>query len=240
MSGKHIESLTVTIGENQAHYLKVGSGTPVVLIHGGASDSRDWIGTMSELDVTSYGFYAPDLIGYGQSDRTKNGYYLSDFAEFTRGFIQALNLDSPVLVGHSLGGRICLEVSLRHPGEISKLVLISAAGLGGISKLGRLLHIMFWAERKLLRRPQPYPEILPDDGEGWRWLCLDELPELKVPTLIVWKRYDPYFSLDLPLKAKKLIPDARLLVMPGYGHAPHKQDVEVFSRILRDFLDGNR
>ncbi len=238
MSEKHIESLTVTVGGNQAHYLKAGSGTPVVLIHGGASDSRDWVGTISALDM-SYQFYAPDLIGYGQSDRTKSGYYLADFVEFVMGFIQALNLDSPVLVGHSLGGRICLEISLRYPERVSKLVLIDAAGLGGLSRLGRLLHIMFWAERKLLRRPQPYPEILPEDGEGWHWLCLDELPELKVPTLIVWKRHDPYFSLSVPRKAKKLMPDARLVVMPGYGHAPHKQDVEVFSRVLKDFVDGN-
>ena len=238
MSRSNIESLTVMLGKNQAHYLKAGSGTPVILIHGGASDSRDWLGTMSALDA-SYSLYAPDLIGYGRSDRTKSGYYLSDFVEFVMGFIQSLNLGSPVLVGHSLGGRVCLEVSLRYPEKVSKLVLIDVSGLGEVSKIGTIMQTAFWAIRKVLRKRQPYPVILPEDGEGIHWICRNELTGLKTPTLIVWKRYDPYFPLSLALKAKRLIPDVSLVVVPGYGHAPHKQDVDVFNGILRNFLDGS-
>jgi pimeloyl-ACP methyl ester carboxylesterase len=69
-----IEKLELKIGERQAHYLKAGSGPPVVLIHGGASDSNDWIETMVPLS-DSYTLYAPDMLGYGKpSGWTQNPY----------------------------------------------------------------------------------------------------------------------------------------------------------------------
>jgi len=230
-----IENLKLKVGDYQAHYLKAGSGPPVVLIHGGASDSRDWVGTMTALSH-HYSLYAPDLIGYGQSDRTKEGYYLSDFSEFILGFIETLGLEHPVLVGHSLGGRLCLEIALRHPEKVRKLVLVDTAGLGKVSLWGQILLTAFWAIRKLLRRPQPYPKFLAKDGEDTNWLCLDELPGLEAPTLIIWKRYDPYLPLSLARRAEELIPGAHLMVLPGYGHAPHGQNKETFNRLLIDFL----
>lgn len=231
-----MESLKLKVNDHQAHYLKAGSGPPVVLIHGGASDSRDWVGTMEAL-CHRYSLYAPDLIGFGLSDRTKDGYYLSDFSEFILEFVEALGLERPVLAGHSLGGRICLEVALRHPEKVRKLVLVDASGLGQVSRLGNVVLTAFWAIRKLLRRQQPFPRFLNEEGEDSSWLCVDELPNLRTPTLIVWKRYDLYFPLAIARRAKKLIPGANLAVLPGYGHAPHEQNQVAFNNILLDYLD---
>jgi pimeloyl-ACP methyl ester carboxylesterase len=231
-----IESLTLRVSSYRAHCLKAGSGPPVVLLHGGASDSRDWVNTMSAL-AQRYRLYAPDLIGYGQSERRESGYYLSDFSEFIMGFIETLGLERPALVGHSFGGRVCLEAARRHPEKVSKMVLVDAAGLGNMSPLGNILHTVFWTARKLTRRRQPFPKFLTRDGEEDSWLCVDELPNLKTPTLIIWKRHDHYLPLALARRAEKLIPEARLEVLPGYGHAPHKQNNEAFNRLLVDFLD---
>jgi len=231
-----IENLRLKVGDYQAHYLKAGSGPPVVLIHGGASDSRDWVGTMTALSHR-YSLYAPDLIGYGQNERKECGYYLSDFSEFILGFIETLGLEHPVLVGHSFGGRLCLEIALQHPEKVCKLVLVHTAGLGKVSLWGSILLTGFWAIRKLLRHPQPYPKFLAKDGEDTNWLCLDELPGLRTPTLIIWKRYDPYLPLSLARRAEELIPGAHLVVLPGYGHAPHGKNNGSFNRLLMDFLD---
>ena len=239
MSSFGIESITIDVGENQAHYLKVGAGPPVVLLHGGASDSQDWLGTMLDLS-RSYSLYAPDLIGYGLSSKTRDGYYMSDFVEFTRGFMQALALESPVLVGHSLGGRVCLEIALTHPKEVGRLVLVDSAGLGYIAKSSGTVLTAIWKIRKFLKKQQPYPAILQEEGAHDNWDCQERLPELKVPTLLIWKRHDPYFPLALPLKAKKMIPEASLVVVPGYGHSPHTEDTAAFSRYLRSFLDGGK
>ena len=231
-----IESLKLKVGDHQAHYLKAGSGLPVVLIHGGASDSRDWLDTITGLSHR-YSLYAPDLIGYGQSDRNKDGYYLTDFSDFIAGFIETLGLEKTTLVGHSFGARVCLEIAFQKPDKVNKLVLIDAAGLGKVSKLGNVVLTGFWLIRKLLRHKQPFPQFLAREGEDLHWLCHDELPRLKVPTLLVWKRYDIYLPVAIARRAEKLIPDARLAVVPGYGHAPHKENNETFNSLLQNFLD---
>jgi len=230
-----IQSLEVKVGDHQAHYLKAGSGPSVVLLHGGASDSRDWLRTMVALSG-SYSLYALDLIGYGLSSRDISGHYLSDFVEFTLGFMQTLGLGPQVLVGHSLGGRVCLEIALRHPEMVRRLALVNTVGFSRLTRWGSFLATAIWAVRKVLGRPQPYPKFLRNNGEDKDWLCLEELPTLKVPTLIVWKRHDPYYPLAGALKAKALIPEARLEILPGYGHAPHMQKRDFLSSLLLSFM----
>jgi pimeloyl-ACP methyl ester carboxylesterase len=236
-----IESLELKIGKRQAHYLKAGSGPPVVLLHGGASDSNDWRETMTALSQ-SYSLYAPDMLGYGLTDRDKTSYYLSEFVDFTLDFIQAVGLDSSVLalVGHSLGGRICLDIALQHPEKVRKLVLIDSAGLARLARWGRFLGAAAFFIRRALGRPQPYPMFLNKDGEDKDWRCLDKLNRLKVPTLVIWSSRDPYYPLKGALQAKKLMPEARFEIFPGYGHAPHAKNREYFNKLLLSYLDHDQ
>ena len=231
----NIEGLKIEVNGYRAHYLKAGSGPAVVLIHGGASDSRDWIETMTSLG-DRFSFYAPDLIGYGQSEKRESGYYLYEFGEFLAGFIETLKLDRPALVGHSLGGRFCLDVAIKHPEKVGKLVLIDTTGLGNMSIYGNALQMFFWGLRKVLRQPQPYPNFLLKKGEKFNRSYDEDLRRLTIPTLLVWKQYDPYLPASIARKAERLMPNAKLAVLEGYGHAPHQKDSEAFNKILADFM----
>ncbi len=233
-----VEELKLNVNGYRAHYLKAGSGQPVVLVHGGASDSRDWYGTINALSHR-YTLYAPDLIGFGKNERNEKGYYLSDFSDFLTGFIKSLQLEKPVLVGHSFGARVCLDVALRDNQSAVKLVLIDASGLGNISRFGSALFTFFWALRKLLRQPQPHPTFLPREGDDYNHVGTNKLAGLATPTLLVWKSLDPYMPVSNARQAAKLIPDARLEILPGYGHAPQQQNREAFVRLLLDFLDND-
>lgn len=232
-----IEGLKLNVNGHRTHYLKAGVGPPVVLIHGGASDSRDWVDTMAAL-ADRYTLYAPDLIGFGQSGRKEEGYYLSEFSDFVLEFIGTLQLEKPVLVGHSFGARVCLDVACRNHELARKLVLIDASGLGKMTGFGSALYTAFWALRKLLRQPQPYPRFLVKEGDDYNQVSIEELAKLTPPTLLIWKRHDPYLPVSLARRAEKLIPGSRLEVLPGYGHAPHQQNSEAFNRILLDFLSA--
>lgn len=234
-----IESLKIHIDGHRAHYYKAGRGMPVILVHGGASDARDWLLTMSSL-ADRFSFYAPDLIGFGQTDRKESGYYLSDFSKFLIKFIDAMQVEKPALVGHSFGARVCLDTALLDQEKVSKLVLIDASGLGKISGFGSALFNGYAKFRTLQRKPQPFPRFLAKEGEDYNNVSREALRKLKTPTLLVWKQLDPYLPVSLARKAAKVIPGAKLAVFPGYGHAPHKQNRDTFNRLLLDFLGNNR
>lgn len=231
-----IDSLQLKVNGQPIHYLKAGRGAPVVLVHGGASDSRDWVDTMAALSYR-FTFYAPDLIGFGRNERDENGYYLSDFSDFILEFIDSLQLQRPALVGHSFGARVCMDAALKSQKQISKLILVDASGLDKITRFGSVLMTFFWALRKLLRRPQPYPRFLAKEGEDYNRVGDDKLRRLGMPTLLIWKQLDPYFPVSIARRSEKLIQKARLEVLKGYGHAPHQQDSDAFNRLLLDFLD---
>ena len=231
-----VETLTLKVGDDNIFLRKAGKGPPVLLLHGGACDSCDWVETMVPLSG-SYTFYAPDLVGYGQSDRNRDGYYLSDFTDSTVGTIEALDLDSPlVIVGHSLGGRVALDIALEHPDRVRKLVLIDTTGFSRLARWGSFLGTMAYFVRKVLGRPQPYPRFMMENEAVPDWVCLDRLPELKIPTLIIWNSRDPYYTVKGALKAKELMPQAQLEIMAGYGHAPHRRDRDYFNKVLAAFL----
>jgi pimeloyl-ACP methyl ester carboxylesterase len=232
-----IDSFELNIKGRQIHCLKAGTGRPVVLVHGGASDSRDWLKIMRECGG-SFTFYAPDLPGFGESARDEAGYYLTDFPDFLAGFIETLKLESPALVGHSFGARVCLDAAGQAGNNVSRLILIDASGLGKISPFGRALFGFFTVLRKILRKPQPYPRFLTKEGEDWNYVGEEALRNIKTPTLLIWKNPDPYMPIANARRAKKLISGAELAVIKGYGHAPHQQkDNSEFTRLMQEFLN---
>lgn len=235
--GGAVETLTVKVGGDHIFLRKAGLGPPVLLLHGGASDSADWLGTMVPLS-SSYTFYAPDLVGFGGSDRNRDGYSLSHFTESVGGLIETLELATPLpVVGHSLGGRIALDLALRQPRKVRRLALVDTAGFTRLARWGNLLGTAAFHLRRLLRRPQPYPRFMMENGAMPHWLCLDQLHRIKVPILMVWSSHDPYYSVKGALRARELLPQARLEILPGYGHAPHRTETESFNRLLAGFLD---
>ncbi len=232
----NIESLEIKVKGRRVHYLKAGKGKPVVLVHGGASDSREWRPVMEKYS-DRYTFYAPDLPGFGKSDRDPKGYYLADFSDFLIGFIDLLKLEKPALVAHSLGGRTAMDVALQRPEDISKLILIDSSGLGEMSPFGAVLFYFFLYLRDILRKPQPFPKFLVKEGDNWNEIGDEGLKNIKVPTLLIWKRTDPYLSVRQAKHAQKLIPGAKLEIIKGYGHAPHQQeDKSEFFRLMEEFL----
>ena len=106
-----------------------GDGIPVILIHGLAASLFDWIELTPALVAAGYRTYALDLLGHGQSLKPKelDQYTVDNVFEHLEGWIDSLELDQPfILVGHSLGGYLSIEYTLRHPEKVRGLVLSDA------------------------------------------------------------------------------------------------------------------
>jgi pimeloyl-ACP methyl ester carboxylesterase len=120
----------VDIGSLRVHHMHGGRGSPVVFIHGlGSSGYMEWRFTL-EPTAERHRVYAPDLPGYGRTEKPRTRYTISYFARFVERYIENRGLRSVVLVGASLGGRIALELALEHPRLVRKLVLVNTLGLG--------------------------------------------------------------------------------------------------------------
>ncbi len=114
------------------NYHDVGSGSPVVLLHGsgpGVTAWANWRLTMPAL-ATSFRVVAPDMVGFGYTERPPGvRYALDTWVAHAIGVFDALALDQVNLVGNSFGGSLALALAIRHPHRVRRLVLMGAAGL---------------------------------------------------------------------------------------------------------------
>jgi len=111
-------------------YIDEGAGdATILLVHGLASNAGFWRYNIDALADAGYRVIAVDLPGYGKSSKGAYPYDMTFYAETLARFIDALNLDPLVYVGHSMGGQIGLTLSLERPELIDRLVLAAPAGI---------------------------------------------------------------------------------------------------------------
>src|SRR3954470_4916155 len=110
-------------------YRTMGSGPPVVLIHGMVNSSRHWRGVAERL-AERHTVIAPDLIGHGDSATPRGDYSLGAHATVIRDLLSALGIERATMVGHSLGGGIAMVYFWQFPERVERLALISSGGLG--------------------------------------------------------------------------------------------------------------
>jgi pimeloyl-ACP methyl ester carboxylesterase len=116
-------------GDHRWSYLEAGQGPLIVLVHGFTGSKENWLPVMREL-AKRHRVIAPDLPGWGESERHASGNYgPSKQAERLAGFLAVLKETPALLVGHSMGGQIAGLLAARHPDSAERLALISAAGV---------------------------------------------------------------------------------------------------------------
>ena len=122
------EGYFVTVGDVNTHYIRKGKGKPLILIHGIFSSAFVWYKNIDELSQ-HFDVIAVDLKGYGYSDKLGDGRYSrEDIRQFMNDFMDTINVEKAILVGHSWGGGIVMDMALACPQRIEKLILIDSTG----------------------------------------------------------------------------------------------------------------
>lgn len=115
----------VDIGGNRIHYVDRGEGPPIVFIHGLGAQLHQFLGPLFDA-MPGFRLVALDRPGAGYSGRAAGATgEMKEQALVVRHFIEALGLDKPLVVGHSLGGAVALTLALEHPDIACGLALIS-------------------------------------------------------------------------------------------------------------------
>jgi pimeloyl-ACP methyl ester carboxylesterase len=117
------------VGGFKLRYVVKGSGPPVLLIHGLGAFLETWIYNIGALS-RHFTVYALDLPGHGLSEGPVADYTLDCCTHrIAVGFMTALGIEHVSLIGHSMGGLVCLGVAINFPEKVDKLVLVDSAGL---------------------------------------------------------------------------------------------------------------
>jgi pimeloyl-ACP methyl ester carboxylesterase len=247
-------------------YQRAGEGPPLLLLHGGLSDSREWRRQLEELsdELTVVAWDAP---GCGQSSDPPETFRLPEYADCLTGFVDALGLGPPHVLGLSFGAGLALELYRRHPRVPRTLVLASAyAGWAGslpADVVEQRLHQALWEAD--LPPDQVVPGYIPGlftesapaelidevvaimsefHPAGVRAMAhafaeadlRDVLPRINVPTLLLYGDADQRSPLNVAEDLLARIPTSRLVVMHGVGHQSNIEAAERFNSAVRSFL----
>jgi pimeloyl-ACP methyl ester carboxylesterase len=111
------------------HYQEAGdeSAPPIVLIHGFISSNLIWSHVLQPLAQAGFRAIAPDLPGYGYSEKPANAEYtIDEQARAVIGLMDRLRIDKAVIAGASYGGAIASIIALDYPDRVKKLILVGA------------------------------------------------------------------------------------------------------------------
>jgi pimeloyl-ACP methyl ester carboxylesterase len=133
-------------GEVRLHVAEEGEGKPVVFVHGFPEGWFTWRAQMHALAEAGYRAVAPDLRGYGESDKPRGveRYKSSLIADDVAALIRSLDVGPVPIVGHDWGGPIAYRVAMDHPELVSRLVILNAPHP---LQFARLLR-RSWAQRR--------------------------------------------------------------------------------------------
>jgi pimeloyl-ACP methyl ester carboxylesterase len=117
------------VGSVRCHYVKIGQGPSIILIHGGGTWSYTWRYNLDEL-AKHFTVYAVDMPGFGLTTVEDRFMPTEDyFADFLHSFLDKLNLGKVSMVGSSWGGGWVLRFMERYPNEVNRSVVIDSAGI---------------------------------------------------------------------------------------------------------------
>jgi pimeloyl-ACP methyl ester carboxylesterase len=256
-----LQEIRVATRSGETFVLACGSmqSPPVVLLHGGNTNSAMWLRC---LPVWSQLFrvYAVDIVGDpGFSATTRLRVDTDDHALWLEDVFTALNLQRAAVVGASFGGWVALQFALSRPSTVDRLVLLAPAGIVRASiaatlEISALMLMGAWGRRRALLRLFGLGSTkITDDQESFmafagvvqrnalsRLQVPARIPDavlrdLPVPALVVLGGRDIIFDYDaMAARLRKVCPIASVHTLPDAGHG-----LEDPTDMVRSFLCGS-
>lgn len=218
----------------------------VVLVHGLGVSSRYMLPTLNLL-APRYPVFAPDLPGFGRTDKPKHPLSLAELADSLAEWMTATGLDQAVLLGNSLGCQVITEFAGRHTARLCRAVLVGPTCDPHAPSPWRQ------AARLLLDAPREKPaEAALAVVDYWRagprriWTTLGEalhspvasqLTHMHMPTLVVRGGRDPIVSQQWAEQVTDLLPHGHLVTIPDAPHAANYSAAPTLVRHVTAFLD---
>lgn len=217
------------------HYIKKGSGAPLLLLHGNGESGGHFLHQIDEF-ARYFTVYAVDTRGHGQSPRGTAPFTISQFADDLLGFMDGQGMEKARILGFSDGGNIALTFALRRPERVERLVL-NGANLdpSGVKPSVQIPIVLGYKMASLFKAPKARAnaEMLGLMVNEPR-IDAKELSALAMPVLVVVGSKDMIKAAHSRLIADSL-PNGRLVTMEGDHFIANKQPGP-FNRAVLEFL----
>ncbi len=251
--------MEIKINDIRLQYREAGpkDGPAIVLMHGWGCEGKT-LASIEKIAAERCHVYNIDFPGFGGSQEPPQVWGVEEYTQMLESFVKALSIESPILLGHSFGGRVGILYASRNP--VSKLILVDAAGIKPKRKLKYYFKVYSFKLMKILARicmgleqsreyierqrakrgSQDYQNSTPKMRAILSKVVNEDLksvmPAIKAPTLLIWGENDTATPLSDAKTMEKLIPDAGLVSFPGCGHYSFLDNPVQFAAVLRSFL----
>jgi pimeloyl-ACP methyl ester carboxylesterase len=235
----------------QLYYEEHGSGHPLVLLHGGLHTIDLSFGALIPLLAASHRVIAVELQGHGRTADIDREPTYPDLAADVVGLLDHLGVERADVFGFSLGGLVAVELGLRHPNRVGRLVLAAAQYRpDGYHDLSDPASVRMPTPAEFAEMEQEYRRVapVPDHWEafaaklngvvhtapGW---SADDMRRIAAPVLLVIGDTD-FVRIEHAAEMLELIPDAQLAVLPRTRHTELMLRTDVLAPLVEGFLTG--
>lgn len=224
----------------------------IIVLHGWGQNKQIW---QSFLDSVNYDkAIALDFPGFGEEALVSETWGVPDYADWLEEKISTLNVDkaSVILLGHSFGGRVSVDLAARNPEWLKAVILCGTPALYNPSNTVKLKILAAKILKKLrlnkiLKSNFKSNELLDADKNGlgkiFRKVVVfdqtESLEKIKVPTLLLWGSKDDAAPLSMAHKINNLVENSQLEIIQDVGHQTVQESPYLSHAIIKKFIQSN-
>ncbi|MGO7211858.1 alpha/beta fold hydrolase [Rhizobium ruizarguesonis] len=236
------------VNDIRMYYAEYGEGEPILFIHGGLGNADVWGHQVADF-AKDHLVIVADSRGHGRSTRSQQpfGYDLmtSDYVAL----LDYLKIDKVTLVGWSDGGIIGIDMAMKHPEKLTRVIAQAAnvttdgvkADVMSNKTFNDYINVAGEYYRKLSPTPNEYDAFVTQISEMWAtqpaWTAAD-LGKIAVPVTLAIGDHDEAVKLDHTEMMAKEIPGAKLVILKDASHFAMLQDPTGYDAMIREAMAG--
>jgi pimeloyl-ACP methyl ester carboxylesterase len=235
------------VNDIQMYYAVYGSGQPVILLHGGLSNSDYWNNLIPDLVAHGFQVIVADSRGHGRSTRSAQAYSYDLMSSDVIALLDYLKIPKADLVGWSDGGIIGIDIAIHHPERLNRLYTYGAnTDLTGLKPdfdknptFAAFITRAGTEYQALSKTPDQYDSFVQQIGQMWATqpdFTAEQLRGIKVRTAIADGAYDEGIKREHTEYIAHTIPGAELHILPKVSHFGMLQNPKEFNGVILKFL----
>lgn len=248
------------ISEGKFHYIEIGEGTPIIVLHGLMGGLSNFDGVSNFFPKKNYKVVIPELPLY---DMPLLKTSLSTLAKYIKDFVAHKGYKDVILLGNSLGGHIALLTQKKYPEIAKALIITGSSGLyenamgesyprrGDYEFIKKKAEDVFYdpsvATKEIVDEVfdtvndrQKLVRTLAISKNAIRHNMSKDLPNMTLPVCIIWGKQDNVTPPSVAEEFNNILPDSDLFWIDKCGHAAMMEHPDTFNQILFDWLSKRK